>query len=101
MVTRGSISKGSLSIEHCLLFHVFMKNSRGICVHRVQTVLATVMPIEPREGPDLRTTLLKYNQYYPRIVAVNVGQALFDIFPLKIEQKCELRRKSLYTWVTT
>ncbi len=50
-----------------------MKNSRGICVHRVQTVLATVMPIEPREGPDLRTTLLKYAQYYPRIVAVNIG----------------------------
>ena len=78
MVTRGSISNGSLSIEHCLLF---MKNSWGICV---QTVLATVMPIEPREGRDLRTTLLKYDQYfYPRIVAVNmvnVGQALFDIF---------------------
>ncbi len=62
-----------------------MKNGRGICVHRVQTVLATVMAIEPREGPDLRTTLLNYDQHYPRIVAVNVGQALFDIFALKIE----------------
>ncbi len=90
MVTRESISKGSLSIEHCLLFHVFMKNSRGIRVHRVQTVLATLMAIELREGPDLRTTLLKYGQHYSRIVAVNVGQALFDIFSFKIERKSEL-----------
>ncbi len=67
-----------------------MKNGRDICVHRVQTVLATVMAIEPREGPDLRTTLLKYDGHYPRVVAVNVGQALFDIFTLKIERKCEL-----------
>ncbi len=59
-------------------------------MHRVQTVLATVMATEPREGPDLRTILLKYDQHYPRIVTVNVGQALFDIFSLKIERKCEL-----------
>ncbi len=45
-----------------------MKTGRGICVHRVQIVLATVMPIEPRGAPDLRITLLKYDQYYPRIV---------------------------------
>ena len=67
-----------------------MKNNRGICVCRVQTVLATVIPILPKEGPDLRTALVKYDQHCPRIVEVNVGQALFDIFSLKIERKCKL-----------
>ncbi len=67
------------------------KISRGIRLHRVQirlhrvqTVSATVLPINPRKGPDLRITLMKYGRHYLRIVGVDAKRTLFDISLRKI-----------------
>ncbi len=58
---------------------LLLKNLCALCADRVGHSPPGHANITQR-SPDLRTTLLKYDQHYPRIVEVNVGQALFDIF---------------------
>ncbi len=67
------------------------KISRGICLHRVHTVSATITPINPRECTDLEITFMKYGRNWPRIFGLNACGIFFNIFSAKSS------KKSLYT----
>ena len=68
--------------------------SRGNHVYCAHTMPVTIMTIQFKDGSCLQITFMKYDQYCPRILGVNIQSTLFQTFSRKVERKGTLHCKS-------